>query len=68
MKCEICNGTGFIKMEPIICDCKTFCIKCEYREGYQVKPYEECSACIGLGDKDLVAEVLCLKKNTKEKI
>lgn len=60
MRCSRCNGIGLIKMDPIRCDClTTFCMKCENREGYIVKPWEECSECIGMGDLEIANQVLC---------
>ena len=64
--CPKCKGIGLIKMKSIICPCKEFCIKCENREGYIIKPYEECSNCIGLGNLDDVAKVLCLNYHKKK--
>ena len=60
MRCSRCNGIGLIKMDPIRCDCvTTFCMKCENREGYIVKPWEECPECIGMGDIEIANQVLC---------
>ena len=53
-KCFKCNGSGLMKMEPIICQkCKgqfhPFCIYCENRSGFEIQPYETCDQCLGNG-------------------
>ena len=49
-KCDICQGIGLEKRIAIKCPClSTFCYKCQNREGFIVKPWEECRKCFGLG-------------------
>ena len=65
--CPKCKGIGLVKMTPIKCPCKsTFCFKCQNKEGFIVKPYEECPNCIGLGNLDDFEKVICLKKKDKK--
>ena len=49
--CPICEGFGMVKIKnPIPCPCPTtFCYKCENREGFIIKPFEECIECYGSG-------------------
>ena len=52
--CPVCKGTGLEKREAVKCPCSyTFCYKCENREGFFIKPYEECRKCYGSGIVDL---------------
>ena len=49
--CPRCNGYGLEKKIAIKCDCpSTFCWKCENREGFKVRPWEECELCYGRGE------------------
>ena len=48
--CDQCDGYGLEKRDPIKCPCDySFCYKCENREGFIIKPWEECRKCFGLG-------------------
>ena len=51
IQCPRCKGVGLEKKVAVKCDCPTtFCMKCENREGFKVKPYEECGVCYGYGE------------------
>tara|TARA_A100001234_G_scaffold200497_1_gene192551 strand:- start:272 stop:574 length:303 start_codon:yes stop_codon:yes gene_type:complete len=49
--CPDCQGYGLVhNKEPIKCPCPyAFCYKCENREGYILKPWDECPKCFGTG-------------------
>ena len=54
-RCELCNGSGLLKQEVIICpSCNgNSCMKCNERRYIQM-PYEECTKCFGFGEiKDI---------------
>ena len=50
VQCLICNGTGFIKREVIICkDCNESICVCHTPETIKLPPYIECKDCDGNG-------------------
>jgi len=56
--CPKCQGYGLVKQTPVLCDCSsTFCMKCENREGFIVKPWEECESCFGSGQIEEIKKI-----------
>ncbi len=51
--CINCRGHGIVKMTPIPCiQCGgqgKFCMHCENKSGFSVRPFEECDKCMGIG-------------------
>jgi DnaJ-class molecular chaperone len=51
--CTKCGGYGLTKMTPISCShCGgggRFCMRCENKSGFLVRPFEECDVCYGSG-------------------
>ena len=69
--CDLCQGIGLEKRTAIKCPCvSTFCYNCQNREGFIVKPWEECRKCFGLGttgeNKDIKGENKDIKGENKD--
>ncbi len=51
--CTECRGHGIVKMVAIPCECcggrGKFCMHCENKSGFLVRPFEECEKCYGKG-------------------
>ncbi len=52
--CIKCRGYGLVKMKPISCvQCGgrgKFCMYCENKSGFLIRPFEECEKCYGTGN------------------
>ena len=51
MQCDDCNGSGFVKKIPIVCDiCNGIkCINCK-ESGLIQRPYDLCNKCDSCGE------------------